>query len=101
MSITGNKYLVDFGMARATLHIDNETSLTFTITEKEGSAVNTSETVDIKLTELRPELYLLTWQEKSGTTVTQVHDYENNVVYSNWTSTDGVFTNITGTIKQI
>ncbi len=101
MSITGNKYLVDFGMAKAILHIDNETSLTFTITEKEGSAVNTSETVDIKLTELRPELYLLTWQEKSGTTVTQVHDYENGIVYSNWTSTDGVFTNITGTIKQI
>lgn len=101
MDITGNKYLVDFGMAKATLHFESETSLTFTILEKEGSAANTTETVAIKLTELRAQLYLVTWHEKSGTTVTQVHDHENGVIYSNWTSADGVFTNITGTIKKI
>jgi hypothetical protein len=101
MSITGNKYLVDFGMAKAMLHIESETSLTFTITEKEGNEVNMAETVDIKLTPLRPGLYLLTWKEKSGTTVTQVHDYENGIIYSNWTSPDGEFTNRTGDLKQI
>ena len=34
MNITGHKYLADFGMAKAILHFQSETSLTFTITEK-------------------------------------------------------------------
>ena len=101
MDITGNKFEVSFGMARAILHIENETRLTFTITEKGGEQVNTSETVEIKMTELRPQLYLITWQEASGTAVTQVHDYENETIYSNWTSRDGDFTNLTGTLKPL
>jgi len=51
------------------------------------------------MTELRPRLFLITWQEASGTTVTQVHDYENEAVYSNWTSADGEFTNLKGTLN--
>jgi hypothetical protein len=79
MNIIGNKFLVDFGMAKAILNLHSETSLAFTITEKEGKEVNTDETVQIKLTEIRPQLYLVTWKEKSGTTVTQVQDYANHI----------------------
>ena len=39
MDIIGNKYLVDFGMAQAILHFQSETSLGFTIIEKEGTTV--------------------------------------------------------------
>ena len=101
MDITGNKILVQFGMAKAILNFESETSLTFTITEKEGNAVNTTETVTIKKTELRPQLFLVNWQEASGTTVTQVQDYENGKVYSNWTSPAGEFTNLEGTLTRL
>lgn len=101
MNITGNKYLVQFGMAKAILYFESETLLTFTITEKEGNAVNTTETVNIKMTELRPQLFLITWQEASGTTVTQVQDYEKDIVYSNWTSPTGEFTNLQGTLTHL
>ena len=101
MDIIGNKFRVNFGMAEAVLHIESETQLTFTITEKSGEQVNIIETVQIKMTELRPQLYLLTWQEASGTTVTQVHDYKNEAIYSNWTSREGEFNNIKGKIVKI
>jgi hypothetical protein len=101
MNITGNIFEVDFGMAKAILHIESGSQLTFTITEKRGEKVNVVETVQTKMTELRPQLYLITWREASGTTTTQVHDYENETIYSNWTSREGEFTNLKGTLKRI
>jgi hypothetical protein len=101
MNIIGNKFLVDFGMAKAILHFQSETTLTFTIIEKDGNEENETETVAIKMTELRPQLYLLTWKEKNGNTVTQVQDYENETVYSNWTLPGGEFNNVKGTIKRV
>ena len=99
MEIIGNKFLVEFGMAKAILAFQSDTSLTFTITQKDGQEVNTIETVAIKLTEIRPQLFIVTWQEESGTTVTQVQDYENGIIYSNWTTPAGEFSNIKGTLK--
>jgi hypothetical protein len=101
MEIIGKEYLVDFGMAKAVLHFESETSLTFTITEKEGTEDNTTETVAVKLTEVRPQVLMATWQEASGTTVTQVQDYEKSIIYSNWTQTGGQFYNAQGTIKPV
>jgi hypothetical protein len=101
MNIIGNKFLVTFGMAKAILHFQSETSLTFTILEKDGGEVNVAETVAVKMTELRPQLFMVTWKEESGTTVTQVQDYENEIIYSNWTIPGGEFKNIQGTLKQI
>ncbi|MXV53129.1 hypothetical protein GS399_19355 [Pedobacter sp. HMF7647] len=101
MQIIGNEFLVEFGMAKARLRIDSETSLTFTILEKDGSKVEISETVETKMTEIRPQLFLVTWQEESGTTVTQIQDYENGEVYSNWTSPSGEFKNVKGTLKPL
>jgi hypothetical protein len=101
MKITGNKFEVDFGMAKAILYFQSESLLTFTITEMGGKPENMSETVTIKLTQLRPDLYLATWKEKNGNTITQVQDYENGVVYSNWTLPGGEFNTVKGTLKQI
>lgn len=101
MEIIGKKYLVDFGMAQAILYFESQTSLTFTIIEKEGAADNSTETVAVKLTEIRPHVLMATWQEASGTTVTQVQDYEKGIIYSNWTQPGGVFYNAYGTIKPV
>lgn len=101
MKIIGNEFLADFGMAKARLHIQSETSLTFTITEQNGNEVNISETVEIKMTEIRPQLFLVTWKEGSGKTITQVQDYEKEIIYSNWTLPDEEFINKIGTLKQV
>jgi hypothetical protein len=101
MDIIGNKFLVDFGMAKAILHIQSETSLTFTITEKDGKEMNETETVAIILTRLRPELYMATWKEKNGNTVTQIQDHEQGAVYNHWTSPKGEFIHVKGTLKPV
>ncbi len=100
MNIIGNKFKIDFGMAKATLNIHSDISLTFTITEQNGNAVNVSETVETKMVELRPQLFQVTWKEENGKTITQVQDYENEIVYSNVTLANGQFINLKGTIKQ-
>jgi len=101
MNIPGNKYLADFGMAKAILKLESETSLTFTIMQKDGKDVDINETVAIKLTELRPQLFMATWKEKNGNTITQVQDYENGIVYANWTLPTGEFINRKGTLNPV
>ena len=101
MNIIGNKFSVDFGMAKAILHMTSETSLMFTITEKGGNKEDIIETVATEMTELRPQLYMVTWQEKNGNTITQVQDYENGIVYSIWTSPTGEFTHEKGTLMPV
>jgi hypothetical protein len=100
MNIIGNKFKIDFGMAKATLDIHSENSLTFKIIEQNGNIVNVSETVETKIVELRPQLFQVTWKEENGKTITQVQDYENEIVYSNVTLPNGHFINLKGTIKR-
>ena len=97
MKIIGRRFLVDFG-PKAILDIQSETSLTFTITEMKGKPANETETVEIQLTELRPDLYMLTWKEKNGNTVTQIQDHGKGIVFMNWTLPDGQFTHATGSL---
>jgi hypothetical protein len=101
MKIIGSKFSADFGMAKAILHIQSETSLSFTTTEKNGKDAHETETVKTKMTELRPQLYMLTWKEKNGNTITQIQDYKNGIIYSNWTSPDGEFTHAKGTLQLV
>jgi hypothetical protein len=100
MHIIGNSFLADFGMAKAILHIESETALTFTIIEKDGQQVHEVETVKTEMTELRPQLYMLTWKEKNGNTITQIQDYDNGIIYSNWTTPSGEFIRSKGTLTQ-
>ena len=101
MDIIGENFQVQFGETRAILTFQSETTLSFSIKEIEGKAVETSETVQVKLTELRPRLYLVTWKEKNGNTVSQVQDYELGVVYSNWTTPDGELKSLKGTLSKV
>ena len=101
MDLNGNQYQVDFGASKAILNFHDETSLTFTITQKDNMQVNMVETVEIKKIEVRQQLFILTWKEQNGNTITQIQDYENGVVYSNWTLPGGEFLNLTGTLTPV
>ncbi|SHH90320.1 hypothetical protein SAMN04488109_5957 [Chryseolinea serpens] len=101
MKIIGNQFLVDFGMAKALLDIQSSNMLTFTILERDGEPVNVSEAVQIEITALRPLLSMVTWVESDGKTVSQIHDYENGIIHSNWTLPSGEFIHKTGTLKPV
>lgn len=101
VKIIGEKFRVDFGMAKAILHFQNETSMQFSITEKNGKSCEEVETVEIKLTQIRPNLYMTTWKERNQNTVTQIQDFNKGVVYSNWTSPKGEFINVKGSITSM
>ncbi|MCF2446831.1 hypothetical protein L0657_22940 [Dyadobacter sp. CY345] len=101
MDIIGNDYQLQFGNTRAILHYESESILHFLIKEIDGVEVNNSETVEVKLTQLRSQLFLVTWKDKNGNTVSQVQDYEFGIVYSNWTTPEGELKSLKGTISKI
>lgn len=101
IQIIGKKFQVDFGMAKAILHFQSENLMEFIITEREGKPYNEIETVAINITEIRPNLYIATWKEKNKNTITQIQDFTNGIVYSNWTTPNGDFINVKGTIFPI
>jgi len=98
VKVVGQKFRVEFEMAKAILHFQSDTSLQFTITEKEGKPCQEAETVAIKLLQIRPDVYMASWKEKNLTTVTQVHDFNIWTIYSNWTSPGGELTSRVGRI---
>ena len=100
MEIIGKKFEVDFG-AKAVLDIQSATSLTFHISEKNGVKVDESETVEIAIIQIRPKVFMLTWKEVSGNTVTQIQDHKNKIVYMNWTWPTGEFVHAKGSIKRL
>jgi predicted SnoaL-like aldol condensation-catalyzing enzyme len=59
-----------------------------------------AETVALDLREIRDNVYLNSWAEACGTTVTHVVDLANATVYSNVT-VDGTLYNFVGTITEV
>jgi ketosteroid isomerase-like protein len=101
IALTGEKFLFDFGMAKAILHFITESEMQFTITEKEGKPFEETETVAINRTEIGPNLYVTTWKEKNQNTITQVQDFNKGIVYSNWTLPNGEFLTKQGAIIPV
>jgi len=78
-----------------------ETDCSMVITVIEGGSLARSgytERVDISILKLRTKLYLVTWKEQSGATVTHIEDHENGIAYYNTTLADGTFHTMRGTI---
>jgi hypothetical protein len=86
-----HKYVVDFSAAsgarfRVLLEFTSETSLTYTDLDANGNPIPDSrETVDITVEPIRDLLFLVTWQERDGTTVVHLEDYRMNTIITNIT----------------
>ena len=72
------------------------TSLQFEI--KDGPFARI-EMVDIQVVPLRNSLFLVSWQEKDGATVTNLQDYDRGVIHSHATLPDGTFMRMSGTFE--
>lgn len=97
--IVGHVFEADFGAM--TFHLHFETDSTMILTEVRGPQVGLKQTVNIKKVEIRPNVYLVYWQEADKTAVTDLQDYENQVVYANITTPNSEFLNLKGTLKPI
>ncbi|MCX6500153.1 MAG: MoaF N-terminal domain-containing protein [Arthrobacter sp.] len=83
----GRKYIFDFGdNAKYELNFVAEDKLEVTVITDSSYSAGTLNKFNITRTELRPDLYLVTWvEETTGNTVTHVQDYENLIAYTSIT----------------
>jgi len=99
IQVIGNKFKSDFGPMVFQLHFESAIQMTFTQILPDG--LGSSETVNTTMVELRPNVFMVYWKEKSGTTVTHVEDFQNETVYTNITLPDQTFINLKGTLTKI
>lgn len=97
--IVGHVFEANFGAM--TFHLHFETDSTMTLTKVRGPEAGTKQTLNIKKVEIRPNVYLVYWQEADKITVTDLQDYENQIVYANITTPKNEFLNLKGTLKLI
>lgn len=84
---------VSYPEFRVSLTLTSTTQLKFEI--KEGPFARI-EIVDIQIVSFGNSIHVVSWQEKSGATVTNVQDYDRGVVHSFATLPDGTFLRMTG-----
>lgn len=96
----GHSYRFDLGDLKVRFTFDSPTRGSFVVEHGAGLAPDGhAETVDLNLHEIREGVYLNSWTEASGATVTHLEDFENGTLYSNVT-VDGKLYHFTGTIKE-
>jgi|GWRWMinimDraft_5_1066013.scaffolds.fasta_scaffold83331_1 hypothetical protein len=80
--IIGKTWKADFGPFAFHLEFHSETSLSFRAVQPDGTLADAT-TVEITRTELRPDLWLVSWKEPSiQATVVHVQDFENGAVWT-------------------
>mgnify|MGYP003512220354 CR=1 FL=1 len=100
LQVIGQKFKADFGGEFVfQLDFHSETQMTYAPILSNG--FGESETVQTTMVEIRPNVYMVYWKEKSNTTVVHVEDFENGVVHTNITVNQDVFLNLSGTLTAI
>ncbi len=97
-TIIGRLFEADFGEKAYTLLYENNKKLT--LTEVKGPNVGKVQDLSVTIVELRPNLFMVNWQETNKLTVTDIEDYENGVVYANMTTPNDNFISIKGTLRE-
>lgn len=98
-SIVGRLFEADFGEKAFTLFYENASKLI--LTQVKGPEVGRIQKLSVNIVELRPNLFMVNWQEESKLTVTDLEDYEKGIVYANMTTPKDNFISIKGTLKEI
>lgn len=74
---------------------------TMRFTSAEAPDFGKAEAVTYSATLIRPDVYMVTWPEANGTTVTHVEDFARDTVYTNITQPDHTFLNLVGRWTRI
>ncbi len=94
----GQKMTFTYPDFTAYITLRSTTEMAFEI--KDGPFAH-SETVDIDVVPLGNGLFLVSWKEQSGATVTNIQDYDRNVVHSYVTMPNGELLRLKGRIGII
>ena len=102
-SIFGSVFEAIF--ADKTFHLvykdEGEGNATLTLTEIRGPHAGNKLLLPVKIVELRPKLFMVTWQEPNRETVTEIEDYENGFLYANITSPKDRFFTLKAELKLV
>jgi len=66
-----------------------------------GTNFAKAEAVRYRAMGIRPDVFMVTWTEADGTTVTHVEDFENGIVHTNITRPDLSFLNLSGSWTRL
>jgi hypothetical protein len=72
-----------------------------TLNEIRGPNTGNKLILQTKIIELRPKLFMITWQEPNMESVTEIEDYENGVLYANITSPKDHFFTLKAKLSKI
>lgn len=82
VAIIGHQWRADFGAFAFQLDFHSDTSMSFRPVQPDGG-LGEATTVEITRTQLRDDLWLVSWEESSnGATVVHIQDYENGRVWT-------------------
>src|SRR3712207_3950857 len=98
--LVGRTFAANLGRLQARLTYESDTRMTFVVTSGAGMTTDGhSETVDVEIVEIRPQLYLVSWREAGGATVVHLEDLTNSTVHSTVTL-DGQLYRLSGTFEE-
>jgi predicted SnoaL-like aldol condensation-catalyzing enzyme len=98
--MVGKTYRFDMGWLKVRFTFVSPSQGRFVVEEGGGLTPNGhAETVALDLKEIRDGVYLNSWTEAGGATVTHVEDFANATLYSNVT-VDGTLYNFVGSITE-
>lgn len=98
--LVGKSYRFDLGQLKVRFTFDSLSQGSFVVEEGGGLAPDGhAETVTLDLREIRDGVFLNSWTEASGATVTHVEDFATATLYSNVT-VGGTLYNFVGTISE-
>jgi hypothetical protein len=101
---TGHVYEANFNegliLVRLTFGADGKT-MTFQDAGSKMPGMKPSESVSYTAVEVRPQVYLVTWQEQDKMTVVHLEDFERGTVRSHITAPSGDFFQLSGTLTKI
>lgn len=95
----GHTFVVDFGDYAVDLRFESDTRMSHT--QIRGPEHGRSESVDIGVAEIRPDVWLVSWQETDRTSVVQIEDFEQGLVRMIVTGPDLRLVRSEGTMKRV
>lgn len=100
--MANRNFFADLGQLSLEMRFEPGERMTFTVVNGGGLVPDGhTETVAVTSQEIRPEVFLTSWKEESGATITHLEDVERGRVYSRITLPDGTPIALTGTIKPL
>jgi hypothetical protein len=97
--IVGETWLFDIGVATIEQRYDSISSMHYRIAS--GPRAGIEETVAIEVHLIRPDVFLVSWQEADRTTIVHVEDYADNTFYSLGTLTNDKFARVHGKMRRV